>query len=142
MRRIAFLLTLALSLGLVLVAGIDDASAQSLVPCCEGGGQPNKKCNTDQNCKGVCVGGARDGRVCRDDSKCPGACLGGTKDGWSCRDAADCPGGSCGPAGSCDPGTCTGLCTQGKPPKSPSEPASEWLEIDSARRLTVARTCP
>ena len=119
-----------------------NAAAQTLRPCCEGGSQANKPCNTDQNCKGVCVGGHRDGKTCRDDTKCPAACVGGDNDGGRCLVDEDCPGGSCGAVGTCDPGTCTALCVKGKPPKTPSDPAASWLDDRRARPVSAVRVCP
>jgi len=169
MRRLAFLLSLMMCMGLVVAVATTDVAAQNLVPCCEGGAKPNKRCNTDNNCPGACIGGARDGKNCKDNTNCPGACVGGANDGLSCANGGDCPGaciggtkdgqpcftkfecpnggecsapGSCGSAGTCDQGTCTGMCQQGKPPKSPSDPASEWLEIEAAGQVTVLHTCP
>lgn len=132
---------LAVVLGFGLVGfGLTGAVAQELVPCCEGGFQPNKRCNTDENCKGVCVGGARDAKACRDDSKCPAACTGGANDGERCSSDGDCPGGSCGAPGVCEQGTCTALCQKGKPPKSPSDPAA--LVIDELLVGPVLLACP
>ncbi len=142
MRRLVLLLTVVMGIGMVLTVSTTDVAAQTLRPCCEGGGQENKPCQNDNQCKGLCVGGFRDGKICLDDSKCPAACIGGTNDGGRCSSDVECPGGTCGQAGFCDQGTCTALCVKGKPPKSPSDPASEWLELDAANRVVLQHTCP
>ncbi len=143
MRRLVCVTAFVMCLGLVAVVSTTDVAAQTLRPCCEGGRQENKPCQNDNQCKGICVGGFRDALPCEDDAKCGAACIGGTKDGGQCTVDADCPGGACGQPGFCEQGTCTALCQKGKPPKSPSDPASEWLDFDEAAgAVTVLRTCP
>lgn len=137
MRKVLSAVVLVLGLGGVFATV---SVAQEMVPCCEGGFQPNKRCNTDENCKGICVGGARDAKSCKDDSKCPAACLGGAQDGQRCTSDGDCPGGSCGSPGTCEAGTCTALCQKGRPPKSPTDPMS--LAVDDLVRQAATRSCP
>ena len=101
MRSFFVLASVLICLGVLSFLAPPETSAQILVPCCEGGYKPGKKCNADNNCPNVCIGGFRDGKPCNNaGTNCPSACVGGSESGDQCDDDLDCPGGTC-----TDPGT-------------------------------------
>ena len=141
MRRLGLLLSVLVCLGVFFAAATEARAV--LVPCCEGGFKPNKRCDTNADCPDICRGGFRDGKPCST-SPCLSACVGGTKDGKNCEDDFNCPGGSCSNTGVCIESTCTAMCEK-RGPKSPSDPVSDWLpmslELDD-RQLVSRPACP
>ena len=154
MRKLAILFSVLVCLGIVALVAPSEVSAQTLVPCCEGGFKPDKRCVGDGDCPDICQGGFRDGKPCSaspcidacvggfkdggnctTDAQCPPACVGGSRDGKNCGDPANCPGGSCSNTGSCSNlgecqvSTCTNLCEKKRPKPTPSEPVSDWLNL-------------
>ena len=124
---------------------------------CVGGVKDGLPCAADDNCDGICVGGAEPGEQCKADNECDGICVGGPKSGDACEVVSDCDGFTCDPAtcspgacsdiGTCSPATCTGVCLR-PPPKSPTEPTAQWLELptspvtDNAREMNPTLPCP
>ena len=141
MKRNSFLMML-LAVASVLILSFGSASA-TLVPCCDGGFKPNKRCDTDSECQNVCDGGFRDGKPCETASECRGACIGGNRDGKSCDVDSDCKGGgTCGSAGTCEIGTCTALCEKDKPKETPEDPSMALLGLTSINVDVADSACP
>ena len=150
------LLCVLICVGIFAWVAPTPALASETFPCCEGGSDPGKECDTGEDCDGICTGGARGlvdscdldkdcknacvggvepGKECEVDSDCDGICVGGGKAGDACEVESDCESdgndGTCSPGfcsdiSSCSAGSCTGVCDENGP-KSPSEPISvEW----------------
>ena len=158
MKKLLLLLSVLIWVGIfVLVVPTQALGAGTTFPCCVEGSDPGKKCEKDDDCKGICIGGARDlkdscsldkdckkpcvgglepGKDCEVDSDCDGICVGGEKAGDSCEVDSDCEGepngtcslGACSEIGTCEAGTCSGICDE-KGPKSPPEPRSASREL-------------
>jgi hypothetical protein len=151
MKKFAFLMSVAMILGVVALVAPTEVQAQGTRPCCEGGFKPNKPCTDDSQCQDICEGGHRDGKPCSTspcnpacvggsndggncatggDADCTAACVGGSRDGQNCDPSSpNCPGGSCSNVGTCSESTCTAVCLKPGGPKSPDEPASQWQQF-------------
>ena len=145
MKRLGMTIAVVAGLAMFMLAVPTEVSAE-LIPCCEGGFKPDKKCGTDANCPNICVGGFQDGKNCGSGGNCKDACVGGSKDGLSCTSDDGCPGGTCSNIGTCNFGTCTALCEKKRPKPTPSEPVMAWagdiLSAEHAEADVPVRPCP
>ena len=137
MRNFCVLLCVLICGGIFVLVAPTPALATETFPCCEGGSDPGKACEVNDDCKGICTGGTRKlldscdvdqdckngctgglipGNDCESDSDCTGVCLGGKKAGNSCSVASDCPdacvggsnnGGECNDDSVCPGGSCS-----------------------------------